>query len=121
MVFLLGNFNTQVGRKGDRWYPSLNKFRVGKEKSNGYRLLQFCWYNNLVISNTVVGHKMAHTLKWYSRNGKTDNLSDSFVVNRRLANQYKILAYIIVVSYVKTKDNHLVVSRANLKLKNKEE
>ena len=41
-VFLLGDFNAQVGRNRDRWYPSLGKFGIGKENSNGYRLFQFC-------------------------------------------------------------------------------
>ena len=53
MVFLLRDFNAQVGRNRDRWYPSLGKFGAGEETSNGYRLLQFCRYNNLVITNTV--------------------------------------------------------------------
>ena len=38
MVCLLGDFNHQVGRKKDRWYPSLGNFDLGKENSNGYRL-----------------------------------------------------------------------------------
>ena len=41
LVFLLGNFNAQIGRKRDRWYFSLGKFDIGKENSYGYRLLQF--------------------------------------------------------------------------------
>ena len=53
MMFLLGDFDAQVGRKRDRWYPSLGKFSVGKENINGYKLLQFCRYDNLVITNTV--------------------------------------------------------------------
>ena len=52
MVFLLRDFNVQVGRNRDKWYPSLGKFGVGKENSNGYRLTQFFRYNNLVINNT---------------------------------------------------------------------
>ena len=35
MVFLLENFNAQVRRNRDRWYPSLGKSGVGKENSNG--------------------------------------------------------------------------------------
>jgi hypothetical protein len=34
MVFLLGDFNTQVGRNRGRWYRSLGKFGVAKEISN---------------------------------------------------------------------------------------
>ena len=44
MVFLLGDFNAQVGRNRDIWYSSLGKFGVGKENSNNYRLLQICRY-----------------------------------------------------------------------------
>ena len=54
MVFLLGDFHAQVGRNRDRWYPSLGKFGVGKENSNGYRLLQFYRYNNLVYNQYSV-------------------------------------------------------------------
>jgi len=61
-MFLRGDFNTQVGRNRDRWHRSLDKFGVGKENSNGYRLLQFCRYNNVVMTNTVFGNKMAHKL-----------------------------------------------------------
>ena len=32
MLFLLGDFNTQVGRNRDRWYHSLGNFGVGKGK-----------------------------------------------------------------------------------------
>ena len=65
MVLLLGHFNTQVGRNRDRWYSSLGKFVLGKENSNDYRHFQFCWCNNLVIINTMFGHKMAHKKTWY--------------------------------------------------------
>jgi hypothetical protein len=34
-MFLLGDFNAQVGRKRERRYSSLGKFGVGKENSNG--------------------------------------------------------------------------------------
>ena len=74
MVFLLGNFNAQVGRNKGRWYPSLDKLGVGKENSNGWRLSQFCRYNNLALTNTVFGHTMGQKLTWYSPDGKTANL-----------------------------------------------
>ena len=118
MVFLLGDFNAQVGRNRDRWYPSLGNFGVGKENSNGYRLLQFCRYNNLVITITVFGHKMAHKLTWYSRDGKKANLIDYVIVNRRLAGSIQdTRVYRSAVIDVKSKDHHLVVFKVNLKLK----
>jgi len=117
-VFLLGDFNAHVGRNRERWYPSLGKFGVGKENSNGYRCLQFCLYNNLGISNTVFGHKMAHKLTWYLRDGKTANLIDYVILNQRLAGSIQdTRVYRGAVIDVKSKDRHLVMSRVNLKPK----
>ena len=65
VMFLPRDFNAQVGRNRDRWYPSLGKFSVEKENSNGFRLLLFCRYKNLAITNTVFDHKMADNLTWY--------------------------------------------------------
>ena len=63
MVFLLGDFNCYRSiETGIDGILSWGKFGVGKENRNGYRQLQFCRYNNLVITNTVFGHKMAHKL-----------------------------------------------------------
>ena len=118
MVFLLGDFNTQVGRNKDRWYPSLGKFGRGKENSNVYGVLQFCRYNNLVITKTVFGHKMANKLTWYSRAGKRANVIDYVIVNRKLAGSIQdIRVDRITVIDVKSKDHRLVVSRVNLELK----
>ena len=114
-MFILGDFNAQVGRNRDRWYSSLGKFGIGKENSNGYRLLQFCWHNNLVITNTMFGHKMAHKLTWYSRDGKPANLIDYILVNRKLAGLIQDTRS--VVTDVKSKNHHLVVSTVNLKLR----
>ena len=64
-----------------RCYPSLGKFGVGYENSNGYRLLQFLRYNNLVITNAVFGRKTDHKLTWYSRDSKTANIISYVIVN----------------------------------------
>ena len=118
MVFLLRVFNAQVGRNRDRWNSCLGKFDVGKENSNGYRLLQFCRYNNLVITNMVFGRKKANKLTWYLRHGKTANLIDCAIVNRRLARSIQdIRVYRSAFIDVKNKHHHLVMSRVDLKLR----
>jgi hypothetical protein len=77
--------------------------------------LQFCRYNNLVINNTVFGHKMANKLTWYSRDGKTPNVIDFVIVNRKLKGSTQdTRVYRSAVIDVKHKDHHLVVSRFNL-------
>ena len=61
---------------------------------------------------------MAHKLTWYSRDGKTANLIDYVIVNRRLAGSIQnTRVYRSAVIDVKSKDHHLVVSKVNLKLK----
>ena len=112
MVFLLDDINAQVGRNRDRWYPSLDKFGVGNENSNGYILLQFCRYNNLFITDTVFGHKML------LYNIPSCYMLYYFIVNRRLAGSIQdTRVYRRSVIDVKSEDHHLVVSKVNLKLK----
>ena len=74
-----------LGKKKYRYKycPSLGNFGVGKN-SNGYRLLQFLRCNNLVMTNTAFGHKIANKLTWHSCDGNAANLIDNFIVNRRL-------------------------------------
>ena len=64
MVLSQGDFNAQAGRDRNKWYLSLGNFDVGKETNNGYRLLQFCSFNNPVMTNTVFSHKMAYKITW---------------------------------------------------------
>ena len=91
---------------------------MGKENSNGYRLLHFFTYNNLVVTNTVFGHKMTHKLTWYSRDGKRANRIDYIIVNWGLAGSIQdTRLYRSVVIDVKSKDHHLAVCKDNLKLK----
>ena len=49
MVYLLGDFSTQIDRKRDRWYLRLGEFGKGEANSKVCTLLQFFWYNHQVI------------------------------------------------------------------------
>ena len=50
---------------------------------------------------------MAHKLTWYSRDGKTANLIDYVIVNRRLAGSIQdTRVYRSAVIDVKSKDHH---------------
>ena len=50
---------------------------------------------------------MAHKLTWYSRDGKTANLIDYFIVNRRLGGSVQdIRVYRSAVIDVKSKDHY---------------
>ena len=61
---------------------------------------------------------MAHKLTWYSHDGKTANLIDYVIVNQRLAGSIQdTRVYRSAVINFKSKDDHLIVSKVNLKLK----
>ena len=80
--------------------------------------MKFCRCNNLVNDDTMSVRKMAHKLTWYSRDDKTANLIEYVIVNRGLAGSVQDARVCrSAVIDVKSKDNHLVVSRINLKLK----
>ena len=72
--------------------------------------------NNLVITNTVFGHKMAHNLTGYLQDGKTANRIDYVMKNQRLTGSIHYTGvYRSAVIDVKSKDHHLVVSKVNLR------
>ena len=80
-----------------------------------FSCVKFCRYNNLILTNTVFGHKMAYKLTWYSRDSKTANLIDC--KPKTLGSIQDTRVYRSAVIDVKSKDHHLVVSKVNLKLK----
>ena len=61
---------------------------------------------------------MPHKLTWYPRDGKTANVKDYVIVNRRLARSIQdTRVYWSAFIDGRRKDHHLVVPRVNLKLK----
>ena len=51
-LFLLGDFNAQVGRDVSTWPKVLGHHSVGNKNSNGSLLLQTCSEHELAITNT---------------------------------------------------------------------
>lgn len=120
MLILLGDFNAQVGTNRERWYPCIGNQGIGKENGNGNRLLRFCMYNKLVITNTVFRHKKVHKVTWYSRDNKTTNLIDYVIVNRRLASSVKdTRVYRSAVIDSASNDHRLVISKLSLRFKSR--
>ncbi|XP_047470538.1 craniofacial development protein 2-like [Penaeus chinensis] len=62
-IYLLGDFNARVGPDNQAWPLCLGQFGYGKVNENGQRLLEFCTYNNLCITNTYNG-KDRHKVSW---------------------------------------------------------
>jgi len=56
---------------------------VGMRNDNGSRLVDFCDYNNLVITGTCFPHKEIHKLTWRSPDGQILNQIDHIIVSRQ--------------------------------------
>ena len=51
-ILLLGDFNAGVGDDSISWPAIIRSFGVGKMNENGQRLLEFCSYYDLVVTNS---------------------------------------------------------------------
>ena len=70
---IIGDFNAKVGLDNTGFEDVMGKHGVGVRNDNGSRLVDFCDYNNLVITGTCFPHKEIHKLTWRSPDGKTHN------------------------------------------------
>uniref|UniRef100_A0A0L8IBS4 Endonuclease/exonuclease/phosphatase domain-containing protein n=1 Tax=Octopus bimaculoides TaxID=37653 RepID=A0A0L8IBS4_OCTBM len=63
-IYLLGDFNARVGSDHDSWPICVRHFGIGNMNDNGQRLLEFCTYLNLCITNTFFANKPSHKASW---------------------------------------------------------
>ncbi|XP_067615689.1 craniofacial development protein 2-like, partial [Eurosta solidaginis] len=81
---VLGEFNTRVGKDGV-FGPTVGKFSLHNETSNGLRLIDFAGGRNMVISSTRFMHKRIHQATWLSPDRNTCNQIDHVVIDGRHA------------------------------------
>ena len=53
-----GSFNARVGNDVEAWHGTIGKFSPDDRKDNGERLLDFCAFSNLVVTNTMFQHSL---------------------------------------------------------------
>ena len=81
-VVLLGDFNARVGSDSDSWPTCLGQFGVGKMNENGQRLLEFCTYHGLCITNSFFKTKFLHKVSWRHPRSKHWHQLDLILVRR---------------------------------------
>lgn len=67
-VFLLGDFNSHIGKDWNKWPKTMGKFGISGLSTNGTRLLSFCRERNLCIMNTYFQHDLKNKITWQSNN-----------------------------------------------------
>ena len=63
-VYLLGDFNARVGADRESWLRVLGHHGIGKLNENGQRLLEFCCFHKLCVTNTYFQNKDRHKAAW---------------------------------------------------------
>ena len=66
LLLVLGDFNARTGFGHARFPDNIGKYGKGHLNNNGEQLLQYAKENDLVLTNTLVPHKLAHRTTWTS-------------------------------------------------------
>ena len=89
-MIIAGDFNAKTGREWDRYPQNIGRYGKGDINSNGKELLEFCNRQNLILTNTLFRHKMAHRSTWESPANHVDgkrknpyrNLIDYIIIRK---------------------------------------
>ena len=65
MLIVMGDFNARVGNDVNGWPGLVGRFGSEERNDNGERLLDFCAFNGMVITNTVFQHRPCHQWTWF--------------------------------------------------------
>ena len=85
-LILLGDFNARVGTDYESWTPCLGKFGIGKQNSNGLRLLELCTLHNLCVTNSFFQTKPLHKVSWRHPRSKHWHQLDLVIVRKQHLN-----------------------------------
>ena len=88
-LFIGGDFNARVGADREAWPSVMGYHGVGKMNENGQRLLEFCSFHNLAVTNTFFQHKDHHKVTWRHPRSKHWHQLDMIVCKKRDLNAVK--------------------------------
>ena len=58
ILLVIGDLNANVGEDNEGYENIIGNHGVGERNDNGERLVSFCGLNNLVITGTILPHKL---------------------------------------------------------------
>ena len=85
-LYLLGDFNAQVGANHASWPRCISHFGGSKLVKNRQRLLELCCYNDFHITNTFFSTKLSHRVSWQHPRSHHWHQLDLIITRRALLN-----------------------------------
>jgi len=84
-LILMGDFNAKVGAGDENTRAVIGRYGIGQRNERGDRLLDFCYVNNLCITNTRFKQaKISRCWTWESPDRRTHNQIDYIIVSQKL-------------------------------------
>lgn len=114
-LIVAGDLNADVGTDNYGWENTMGRYGRGTRNDNGERLLEYCAFNNLRLTNTCFRHKYIHDYTFYSNDHRTKKLIDHVMVRRRMASS--VMDSRVYRTTALSSDHKLVVARIRLKLR----
>ena len=116
MIIIMGDLNARVGnmQPQEPASNSIGLFTVDSTNENGFKLIDFCTINNLIISNTFLEHKTVHQMSWMHPGNKTWHMIDYTLVNKKFRSSVEDVRIFRRASGAIGTDHYLM--RANIRL-----
>ena len=120
IILITGDFNARVGLEQASSVPSVvGKHAVDKQNQNGRRLVDFCLFNGLVITNTSFSYKPMHQTTWMHPKTKQWHMLDYVLVNGKFRNSiHDVRAQRGATSGIGI-DHHLLRAKIRIHLKSR--
>uniref|UniRef100_A0A1Y1MCV0 Reverse transcriptase domain-containing protein n=1 Tax=Photinus pyralis TaxID=7054 RepID=A0A1Y1MCV0_PHOPY len=113
-LYIAGDFNSRVGKKDSKYKTVLGEHGEEIRNNNGNRLLDFCTYNGLIITNSFFKHRDIHKFTRVQRTRQEESIIDYILAeidNRRNINDTRVSRRAEINS-----DHYLVVSKIKGKI-----
>ena len=118
MVVIMGDFNARVGvEQTNTTEGTLGKHAIDKQNQNGRRLVDFCLFNNFIITTTFFPHKAIHQGTWMHPKTKQWHMLDYVLVNRKFRTSIQDVRVHRGATDGIATDHHLLRAKVRLHLK----
>ena len=119
MLLVMEDFNARVGNDTNAWRGTIGRFGPEELNQNQVKLLNFCAFNNLVVTNILFQHRPCHQQTWFhpADSARLGHMLDYVLVNYCFRSS-GLDTRVYKKTYLQS-DHRLVVSRVCLKLKAK--